>query len=84
MSIIYCECVFVALGISVQQTSTILYCHPWPARFYNIFSTLPQEDTILEKTVTEYKICVLIFSANQRTGQVTLINFNFVFPCIIV
>ena len=35
ISITYCECVFVALGI--QHAAHTPYCHLWPAQLYNFF-----------------------------------------------
>ena len=38
------------------------YCHMWPVRFDNIFSTLFINSKIFEKKVIGHKMCVLIFS----------------------
>ena len=40
------------------------YCRLWPAPFYSIFSTLSHKRDDIRKTVTEHKMCVLIFSTN--------------------
>jgi hypothetical protein len=36
------------------------YCHLWPARLYNIFSTLSHKPHDLRDRVAEHKMCVLI------------------------
>jgi hypothetical protein len=38
------------------------YCHLWPAPLYNMFSTLSHKRHGFRRNVTEYKMCVLIFS----------------------
>ena len=55
ISITYCECVFVALGIQHAP------CHLWPAPLYNIFSNYLINGTILEKQLLNTK-CVFWFS----------------------
>jgi len=40
------------------------YCHLWPLRFYYISPHYLINGTVFEKKVTEYKMCVLIFSTN--------------------
>jgi hypothetical protein len=40
------------------------YCHLWPTRLYNIFSTLSHKRHDFRKKAIEYKMCVLIFSTN--------------------
>jgi hypothetical protein len=37
-------------------------CNLWPARFHNIFSTFCHKRHAFRQNVTEYKLCVLIFS----------------------
>jgi hypothetical protein len=38
ISITYYECVFVALGSSMQCACGVLFCQPWPVRLYQILS----------------------------------------------
>ena len=38
------------------------YCHLWPAPLYSILLPFLINDKIFEKKVTEYKMCILIFS----------------------
>ena len=40
------------------------YCHRWLTRLYNIFPHYLTNGTIFGKKVTEYKMCVLIFSTD--------------------
>ena len=60
--ITYSECVFVALGI--QNAMRVRHiANLWPARLYNIFPHYPiKGHDIRGGEVTEYKMCVLIFS----------------------
>jgi hypothetical protein len=60
ISITYSGCVSVALGNTASNAHPP-YCHPWPARLYNIFPHYLINGTIFEKKVTEHKTCVLIF-----------------------
>ena len=58
ISITYSECVFVALVIQHANACTILYCHTWPVRLYNIFFTLSDKRFYFrKKKVIEYKMC---------------------------
>jgi hypothetical protein len=43
-------------------TAQAPYGHLWPALLYSIFQPYRLNGTILEKKVTEFKMCVLIFS----------------------
>jgi len=52
-------CVFLALDIHAMGMRHI---DLWPAPLYNIFSHYLTKGTIFEKKVSEYTICVLIFS----------------------
>jgi len=65
MSITYSECISVPLGIhSTQFASAVLY-YLWPVPLYNRFPHYLINGTIFErkkKKVTEFKMCVLIFS----------------------
>ena len=45
----------------MQCECTVLYCHQWPARMYNIFPHYFIKGTIFGKII-EHKMCVLIFS----------------------
>jgi hypothetical protein len=48
----------------MQSACAVLYCHLWPVGLYHNFPTLCDKDTKLKQSVTEHKICVLIFSTN--------------------
>jgi hypothetical protein len=60
ISITYSECVFCCLRYPACNAS---YCHLRPAPLYNIFSTLFHWQQDFRKTVTENKMCDLIFSS---------------------
>jgi hypothetical protein len=61
MSITYCECVFVALGIQHAMRLRHVICGLCSALHY--FSTLSHKRyDFRKKKVTEHKTCVLIFS----------------------
>jgi len=54
-------CVSVALVIQHAMRMRHIICHLWTARLYYIFPHyLKKHD--LKKKVTEYKMCVLVFS----------------------
>jgi hypothetical protein len=63
------------------------YCHLWPVRFYHIFPHNLINGTLLEKEVTQRKICVLIFSTKFSETLVilriiqrdTIINLHLIF-----
>jgi hypothetical protein len=59
MSITQTVCVFVTLGSRHWHAP---YYHLWPSPFCNIFPHYLINDTILEKKVTTYLMCVLISS----------------------
>jgi hypothetical protein len=60
--ITYSVCVSVALGIQHAVRMRLLYCHPLPARLYDIFPHLINSKVFGKEIVTEHKMCVLIFS----------------------
>jgi len=63
ISITYCECVSVALGIQHAMRMRRHIVMLWSAPLHNTF--FPHyliNGTIFEKKVTEHKMCVLIFS----------------------
>jgi hypothetical protein len=64
ISIVYPECVFVALFAQHAMRMHVLYCHLWPVRLYNIFARYLTNGTIFGKEVIEHKMCVLIFFTN--------------------
>jgi len=61
ISMTYCECGFVALGIQhATHMRHIIICDLHHSTIF--FSHYLINGTILEKTVAEHKMCVLIFS----------------------
>jgi len=60
INITYSEGVSVALHPACNANAP--YCHLWPVRLYDNFPHYLIKDTILGKKITEYKMCVLIFS----------------------
>jgi len=63
--ITYSECVFVALGISMQTAWAVSYCHLWPVWLYHILPHYTRHDFLKEKKkVSEHKMCVLISSTS--------------------
>ena len=59
MSIIYSECLVVALVISIQSACVVLRFHLWPVRFYRTFPHYLINGTIFEgKTIVEHGMCV--------------------------
>jgi len=67
MSITYCECVFVALGIQHAP-----YCHLWPAPLYNSFSNY-----LINCTITkEFTERVSIFSVFLSELYLILRKYN--------
>ena len=65
VSVIYSECVFVALGIQhAKRMRHVILSHLWPVRLYHIFLPLSHKRHDLRKKVTEHKMCVLTSSTN--------------------
>jgi hypothetical protein len=47
------------------RNAYVSYCHLWPVPLYNIFPHYLINSTILEKKVTEHKVCVSSFSTTH-------------------
>jgi len=67
--------VFVALGIQHEKTH-VPFCHLWPVRLCNIFSTLPHKCTIFEKKVRNTKCVFWCFSQICLKILITLRKFK--------
>jgi hypothetical protein len=61
LSITYSECVSVGLVCSMNSACVVWYCHLRPFWLYHIFPHYLLKGTTFGKTVTEHKMCVLIF-----------------------
>jgi len=61
MSITYCECVFIALGIQCERRTRHIV--NWACTFLQYFSTLSHKGHDLKKKVTGHEMRVLIFDA---------------------
>ena len=61
ISIIYSECVLVALGIR-HATRVLVSRHLWSVRLWQYFPTLSYERYDFRKQIIEHKIFVLTFS----------------------
>jgi hypothetical protein len=61
----FCLCVCVALGIRHTKRMDHIVYHLWPVLAVPYISTLYKKNcTIFGKKITEYNICVLVFSTN--------------------
>jgi hypothetical protein len=74
----------------MQCARAISYCHLWPDRLYNNFSTLSHKRHECRKKVIEYVMCVLIFSAtfvwNNSRSKTNWARYNqkfILFLCIV-
>ena len=94
ISITYSECV---CSLSCQaRNAHAPYCRQWPAPALKNFSTLSHKRHDFQKYVTEYKICLLIFSTKfvwniscckkkwVRYDQKIYIGFHVKYPNVIL
>jgi hypothetical protein len=61
--ITYSECVCVCSISYLACNAHAPYCHLWPVRPYNIFSTLFHEWHDFRKNIIEHKMCAWILSS---------------------
>jgi hypothetical protein len=63
ISIIYSECVFVALVYQHAKRNAVLYCHLWPVRLYDIFPSYVIKGTIFRNKINywTWNVCFDFF-----------------------